>query len=84
LGGGLFAAVTRVRAAPPGGERFSATATYGANLHFGRYLYGPLYLLLRAEAARSFYANPGEVRLLDPDFELRASASVAATWSSEQ
>jgi len=84
LGGGIFGAITRVRAAPPGGERFSATATYGADLRYGRYLHGPLYLFVRAEAARSFYAEPGEARLIEPDFELRGSISLAASWGSDQ
>jgi hypothetical protein len=82
LRAGLFAAVTRLRAAPPGGQSLPATATYGADLGYGRYLYGPIYLSLRAQAARSFYARPGEAALLEPGFELRASAALAASWGS--
>ncbi len=78
----LFAAYTRTVLTPEGVPSRSAAATYGAKLGYGRVLFGPIYMTLRAEAARSFYANAGGDALARPDVELRAMAGVAASWST--
>lgn len=78
----LFAAYTRTVLSPEGVAARPKAGTYGAKLLYGRVLTGPLYLTLRGEAARSYYANAGEDALSRPEVELRAIAGVAVSWTS--
>jgi hypothetical protein len=78
----LFAAYTRTAMTPEGVAPRTKAGTYGAELMYGRVLTGLLYLTLRGEAARSFYARAGEDVLSRPEVELRAIAGVAVSWTS--
>lgn len=80
--GKVFAAYTRTVVAPDGVAPRAAAGTYGAKLQYGRALFGPVYLSVRGEAARSFYASAGQDVLLRPALEVRGTLGVAASWST--
>ncbi|HUH04443.1 MAG TPA: hypothetical protein VML75_20750, partial [Kofleriaceae bacterium] len=81
LGAGMFAAYTRTAGASAGVDELAGAATYGASLQYGYALYGPFYLTIRGEGARSFYADPNDLVLSRPATELRLTAGIAAAAS---
>lgn len=78
----VYGALTAQAAAPPGTEALPRTPSYGVEGKFGRYLIGPFYLQLTATTARSYYASIDGARLLNPELEFRALASLIASDSN--
>lgn len=77
---GAFAAYTRTAARSDVAAR-SAAASYGLQSGYERRLTGPVWLALDGQAARSYYAQT-EPSVLDlPEWELRITAAVIASWS---
>lgn len=82
LGATLFAAYTRTAGVPMGTGELPGAATYGASLQYGYAIYGPLYLTVRGDAARSFYADANQLVLSEPAHEVRLTAGIAASAAS--
>jgi hypothetical protein len=82
VGASMFAAYTRTVGTATGVMPLADAATYGARLEYGYAVHGPLYLTVRGEGARSFYANLDDLVLSEPAHELRLTAGIAASASS--
>jgi len=78
----IFGAFLRTRDRPVATPARPRSGTFGATADYTRALLGPVFGTARLQAARSFYANAGGAVLANPAWELRASLSVGASWSS--